>query len=109
MARTPSANAAYKKGASASLNKTIAELIAFTGKQPKVSTASLRKKLHEMLAALAEQYMKRGFNRGHRESRKMFKATGNVASKLAYEGSRTLFIGQKKTVKLKSAVKKRKP
>ena len=97
------------EGASSSLNKTITELIGFTGKRPKNPDYPLRKKLHQMLAALAEKWMKKGFNRGHKESLKAFKTTGKVPSKLAYKGARTLFPGQKRSIQLKSAVKSGKP
>jgi hypothetical protein len=108
MAKEISTSKGHAVGASSSLNKSINELIAFTGKTPKITTVKLRPKLHEMFASLAEKWMKKGFNRGHKESLEAYKKTGKVPTKLTYVGDRTLFSGQKKRVNLKSTLKRQK-
>ena len=86
------------------MNKTISEIMDVLedeGGHPGRRGAK-RAFLHKKLADLAEKWYRRGFKRGHVESRKAFREHGTVPAKLRYEGSRELFTGQKRQVKVTS-------
>jgi hypothetical protein len=98
----------HAKGASKSLNKTITEIETFlkSKSQHPGPGQQLRPFLHEALADLAEKWLKRGFNRGHKESRRLFFAENKVPVTLRYKGYRELFTGRKRRVRLKSTVRR---
>lgn len=105
MARNPM-TAAYVKGASSSLNKSIAEIDTFlTGHGVPMSPGPLRDELHDKLADLAQKWYRRGFSRGHRESRATYLALGKVPKKLRAKVGRNLFAGKRRILKLKSTIK----
>jgi hypothetical protein len=92
-------------GASKSLNQTISEIKRFLGQPPGGRGAKLRVFLHEKLADLAEKWYKKGFKRGHIESRKAFRESGAVPKPLRYKGSRELFAGQRRRLEVRSKIK----
>lgn len=92
-------------GASASLNKSITEIMAYLESPIDRPNHNLRRFLHGQMADLAETWFRRGFNRGHRECRAHFRSTGEVPRILEYEGKRTLFTGNKRAVALRSVIK----
>lgn len=94
-------------GASASLNRTISEIMAFLGDQgrrPGGKGAKLREFLHEKLADLALKRYRRGFRRGHMESHKKFVETGVFPSELSYICEREFFKNQKREVHVTSKI-----
>jgi hypothetical protein len=95
-------------GASASLNKTISEIMAFLndrGRRPGGRGADLRDFLHEKLADLAVKRYRRGFRRGHIESHKRFVETGVFPNEIEFEAKREFFDGQNRRVQLTSRIK----
>ncbi len=99
------ANADLAAGAAKSLNKSIREIEDFLkGIKVSPSTAKLRAELHERLEDLAEHWYGRGFNRGHRESRKQL-TNGKVPKILEFEANREFLTRSKRPVHLKSTLK----
>jgi hypothetical protein len=97
-------------GASASLNRTITEIMRFLeddGYRPGGRGADLRGFLHEKIADCTERWFRKGFNRGHRESFGVYEQTGAVPVTLRYECAREVFTGQERTLLLKSQIKKK--
>lgn len=94
-------NADFASGASASLKKTIDEVMAFLGQHGPQPPDNLRDFLHERLNDLAVKWYRKGFNRGHRESHQQT-ARGKVPKILRYDATRLFFRGGKRTVHLKS-------
>lgn len=94
----------FAAGASASLNKTITAVMEFLDDEGRRPSKQFRAFLHKKLADSNEKWFRRGFNRGHKESLARFLSGGKVPSKLTYEGIRTLFVGHKRKVKLKSRI-----
>ena len=95
-------------GASASLNKTISEIMAFLndrGRRPGGRGADLRDFLHEKLADLAEKRYRRGFRRGHMESHKKFVDTGVFPNEIDFEAEREFFDGQNRRFHLTSRIR----
>jgi hypothetical protein len=90
-------------GASASLNKTISEIMKFLNSREPRPTAALRVFLREKIGDLGERWYRRGFNRGHRESRKQMRK-GKVPRTLRYDATRKFFRGSRRTVRLKSVL-----
>ena len=93
-------------GASKSLNKTITEIMKHLGDKEDRPRKRLREYLHEKIGDLSEHWFKRGFNRGHIESRKQFKETKTVPRKLKYDCSRKLSPGQNREIELESTIKR---
>ncbi|MGO9591982.1 MAG: hypothetical protein ACLP3K_18280 [Candidatus Acidiferrales bacterium] len=94
-------------GASASLNRTITEIMEFLGDRgprPGGRGARLREFLHEKLANLAEKRYRRGFRRGHIESHKKFVKTGVFPRELRFVGEREFFKDQKRKVDVTSRI-----
>ena len=95
-------------GSSASLNKTITEIMGFlkdAGPRPNVG---LRPFLHEKIGDLAEHWYSRGFSRGHIQSRKAFLADGKVPRVLEYSCTRNVSPKQSRDIKLRSIYPKKK-
>ncbi len=91
----------FAAGASASLKKTIDEVMAFLGQQGPQPPDNLRDFLHERLNDLAIKWYRKGFNRGHRESHHQA-ARGKAPKSLSYDATRMFFKGGKRNVHLKS-------
>jgi hypothetical protein len=104
--RTMSAETA--KGAAKSLNKTITEIMEHLGDEGSRPPKDLRRFLRKKIGDLSELWFKRGFNRGHIESHKKFKAADRVPRTLRYTCTRDLSPGQQREVKLKSTIKSKK-
>lgn len=95
-----------KAGASSSLNKTITELVKFIGKDDeRPKGEKLRSILHRKIGDLAEKWYRRGFKRGHIESRNHFKASDTVPTNLEFECCRKLSPFQERDIVLKSEIK----
>ena len=95
-----------KAGASASLNKTITEIVQFIGKDDeRPKGEKLRSILHQKIGDLAQMWYRRGFRRGHIESYKHFKASDAVPGKLDFECRRNLSPSQERDIVLKSEIK----
>ena len=95
-----------KAGASASLNKTIKEIVEYLGKDDERSKGEkLRSVLHRKIGDLAEKWYRRGFKRGHIESRNHFEASDTVPTKLEFECRRKLSPSQERDIVLKSEIK----
>jgi len=95
-------------GASKSLNKTISEIMRFLGDNSRRQGGKgtrLRDFLHEKIADFGTYWYKRGVRRGHMESYKEFKKTGEVAMKFHYEGKREFFRGLERRVRVTSKIK----
>jgi hypothetical protein len=78
------------------------------GARPEPGRGELRPFLHDKIGDLAERWFRRGFNRGHIESRRAFEADAKVPRHLEYECSRDLSPGQERDLTLKSTIKKAK-
>lgn len=91
--------------ASASLNKTITEIMEFLEDDGDRPSADFRPFLREKIADLGEHWFKRGFRRGHIESQKHFRETGEVPDKLRYSGDREFFNGESRTVRTRSTLR----
>jgi hypothetical protein len=72
----------------------------------RVAAGKLRPFLHEKLADLAEKWLKRGFKRGCIEVEREFKMEGSFPVSVRYEGSRELFTGHDRPVRLSWKSKK---
>jgi hypothetical protein len=95
-----------KAGASASLNKTITEIVEFIGNDDEQTKGEkLRTTLHQKIGDLAQMWYRRGFKRGHIESHKHFKASDTVPTKLEFECRRKLSPSQERDIVLKSEIK----
>ena len=90
------------EAASNSLKKSIREIDDFLAGQSQPLSAGLRADLHDRLGDLARSWYAKGFNRGHRESREAFEATGKVPKRLRTTVKRKLFIGHKRKITLNS-------
>jgi hypothetical protein len=93
-------------GASASLNLTITAIMEFLDDEGDRPRSGLREFLYDKLGDLAVKWYRHGFNRGHRESAKQIK-NGSVPRVLRYDATREFFTGGKRTVRLKSTLKRR--
>lgn len=96
----------HRAGASKSLNKTITEIVDFLGDEVDRPSKNLRAFLHDKMGDLAESWYRKGFNRGHRESYKVFTSEGEVPVRLEAKKKRTLSLNQKRHVSLKSKIRK---
>lgn len=95
----------FKAGASASLNKTITEIMTFLKHTHDRPNVALRSFLRDKLADFGEHWYKRGFSRGHIESRNV---ESRVPERLNTTVKRRLAPGRTRTVALKSKLKPRK-
>lgn len=100
-------NRDHARGASKSLNRTITEIMTFLGDDSERPGRDLRAFLHARVGDLAEHWYRKGFKRGHTESHAADARRGNVPNKLTYECSRTLWLGQKRKLILKSTIAKK--
>lgn len=92
---------AHAAGASKSINKTISEIEGFLQNAGVNAPAGkLRPMLHASIADLAEKWYRRGFKRGCIEAKDAYKETGKFPKEVTYDGSRELFIGQKRDLEL---------
>lgn len=98
----------FAAGASASLNKTITALQTFLGDDDDRPERGLRDYLFAQLGDLAAKWYRHGFNRGHRETIKQTRH-GRTPRTLRYDATREFFLGTKKTVHLKSSLKRKRP
>ena len=99
-------NRQYAKGASASIMKTLRE-IEYILRGEKLDPAGskrtkLRKRLKKVLIRSSELWYRKGFNRGHKESFRIWKETGQVPTKLEKQIEREFIPGTNKTVDLYS-------
>jgi len=92
----------YAEGASQSLNKTISEIMHYLKDHGARPNTGLRVFMREKIADLGERWYRKGFNRGHRQSRKEFRNDGKVPKILRYKCARQLAPGQRRSIKLKS-------
>jgi hypothetical protein len=93
------------EGASKSLNKTITEIMAHLGQPGPRPPTGLRDFLYEKIGDLSERWFRKGFNRGHTESRKEFKTNGKVPRTLTFDCSRSLSPRQIRKIKKKKKSK----
>jgi hypothetical protein len=98
----------FAAGASASLNKTITAMERFLEDEQDRPTHGLRDYLFARLGDLAAKWYRHGFNRGHKESKRQSR-NGRIPRTLRYDATREFFIGAKKTVHLKSTLKRKRP
>jgi hypothetical protein len=98
----------YTAGASASLNKTITEIMRFLKDEGERPTDGLRDFLREKLGDFAVKWYRRGFNRGHRETDKRCREDRipHVPRVLRYDATREFFTGDERSVSLKSTLKR---
>jgi len=96
------------EGASKSLNKTITEVMKFLEDSGDRPNAGLRPFLHEKIGDLAERWYRRGFSRGHIQSRKAFLSDSTVPRTLDYSCTRTLSPKQVRDIDLRSTYPKKK-
>lgn len=98
----------YVAGASSSLNKTITEIMNELGQRGRRPNQALRKFLHRKIGDFGGRWYKKGFNRGHIQSYEIFEKDDLVPNVLGYTASRPIFANQKRTIQLKSEIKKKK-
>jgi hypothetical protein len=96
----------YAAGASASLKKTSKAIMRFLNDKKDQPQVGLRDFLYDCLGDLAIKWYRYGFNRGHKESQKQSK-NGKIPRTLRYDATREFFTGTKRTVRLKSKLKKK--
>ena len=88
-------------------NRTISQIMEFLQDESTRPSRNLRAFLDEKIADLTERWYKAGFQRGHKESYKVFKDTGTLPKRLRYKGQREFFKGQKRKVRVTSRIKAR--
>lgn len=98
----------FPAGASASLNKTITTMEDFLERNQSRPVCGLRDYLLARLGDLAVKWYRYGFNRGHRESEKQSR-NGRIPRTLRYDATREFFIGDTRTIGLKSKLKRKQP
>lgn len=96
----------YAAGASASLHSTITAVDKFLEREGAHPTRDLRAHLFDLLGDLAVKWYSRGFKRGHMESKKQSE-DGKVPRSIHYDATREFFTGTKRTVELKSKLKRK--
>jgi len=95
----------YVAGASAAINKTITAIMNFQKKSGYRPNKKLRPFMEKKIVQLCESAWKKGVNRGHKESRAKFLATGKVPKRITYEGTREFYPGHKRVVRAVSNIK----
>ncbi len=96
----------FAAGASASLNKTITTIERFLEDEGDRPPRGLRAYMRDRLGDLAVKWYRRGFQRGHMETDKQ-NTNGKLPRTLTYDATREFFTGDKRTVHLKSTLKKK--
>lgn len=93
----------FVKGASASLNKSIGELVDYLDerRRPDTPTGALRQELHNHLTELAILWFRRGFRRGCMETHSAYISDGEFPAKVVYEAARTFYQTGKRPVKMR--------
>lgn len=99
----------FAAGASASINKTIAEIEHIVSGEPLgydgPKRKELRTRIQDVLKRLSELWYKKGFNRGHKESYRAYREKGRVPRKLLFKAKREFIPNTPKDIKLKSKIK----
>lgn len=105
-------NGSFIAGASRSINLTLKDIdhildgIDIPGPRRAKLREELRGKLLESFEKVGQQWYRKGFNRGHRESYKASQDTGEVPAKLTVTKTRKLTPSSaKKTIRLTSKIK----
>jgi len=96
-------------GAAQSLNKTITEIMEYLRDEKDRPNRKLRKFLREKIADSNLLWYGKGFNRGHRESFRIFHEDGQVPRTIQYECERELFTDLKREIILESTIEKAAP
>jgi hypothetical protein len=96
----------HAKGASKSLNITISAIMEFRGDEGERPNRELRAFLYEKIGDLTESWYRKGFNRGHIQSREAYEKIGKVPKMLTYECSREVSPTQEREIFFKIDVQK---
>ena len=96
----------HAAGASKSLKKTTKAMMKFLKDHGDRPQRRLRDFLYDKLGDFAVKWYRRGFRRGHMESDKQSDG-GKVARTLRYDATREFFTNDKRTIRLKSTLKKK--
>ena len=100
----------FAAGASASIARTVEDIEKIlTGEKLKISNPkreALRKKIKAALIKSSRSWYKKGFNRGHKEAFRAYKAHKRVPETLEVEVEREFVPNTKRRVLLKSTLTK---
>lgn len=103
-------NGGYVAGASASINKTLNEIVRIVeGKRLAPAgplRVQLRAELQAVVIASSKRWYRKGFNRGHKECYRVAKRAGKVPSVIAAAVEREFVAKTSSKVKLKSTLSK---
>ena len=94
-------------GASASLNKTITDIMSYMEDDGARPSAGFRDFMNHKLADLAESWAQEGFYYGHCEANRAQREDGEIPATMTYDyGNTELFPGVQRNLFLKSRIRR---
>jgi hypothetical protein len=97
----------FKKGASASLNRTLTELFDYVDEPGPRNRGDLRQSVNELIADLVVGWIRYGFYLGHKEAYREFRDSGEFPPTITYtETNWEITPGTKRDLPLDSRIRR---